>query len=113
MDIQLFLKEEQMNAAPICPSSTFLKQVKKKTVPLEFAASIPSGQRQIHIEKVITPINEMTKAWKNGGLCPNCALNYKRQDFDICETLSDKLIEGVYEQDQVGNRIQKFGETFR
>ena len=85
-----------MNAL-ICPSSTFLKNINPRTVPLEFVAFIPPAQCQSFIVNVISPINEMTKEWKNGGLCPNCALNYKQQDFDSCEIVFERLIEGVYQ----------------
>jgi hypothetical protein len=83
--------------AQICPSSTFLKTISPKTVPLEFVAFILPAQCQSMIEEVISPINAMTKEWKNGGLCPNCALNYKQQNFDSCEIVFDRLIEGVYQ----------------
>lgn len=67
-------------------------------MPLECVDHLLPKQCQQTIDKIISPIHKMTKEWKDGGLCPNCALNYKLLDFDACEVEFAKLIEGVFSE---------------
>lgn len=54
----------------------------------------------------------MTKEWKNGNLCTNCALNYKQQNFDACEIVFDKIIEGVFQGENEVAAIKTFVPIF-
>lgn len=84
-------------AAPqhVCPTASFLPGVRGRMYGLD--AQIMSTLDNGNFVNLINDIRPMFFNWKNGGLCPNCAVNAAKWNFASCLAEFDRITNGDYD----------------